>query len=237
MHFEILVEDRSGKKALDILSPRIIDAQDSFKVRAYKGIGRIPKNLTSSANAGTHLLPDQLPKVLRGYGKTCANYAGAVIVVCDLDSRCLKAFRKELFAALNACNPKPETRFCIAMEEGEAWLSGDIPTLKTAYPNAKDAVLTSYTNDSICGTWELLADAVHRGGARALQKRRWYEIGREKSKWVKDIAPLMDIDRNASHSFRYLRDKLRELSQGHTQSIAEVRGLVMEINWRNGYHL
>ena len=92
MHFEILVEDRSGKKGLDILIPRIIDAQDSFKVRAYKGIGRIPKNLTSSANAGTHLLPDQLPKVLRGYGKTFASYAEAVIVVCDLDSRCLKAF-------------------------------------------------------------------------------------------------------------------------------------------------
>ena len=44
MHFEILVEDQSGKKALDILIPRIIGEQHSFEVRAYKGIGRIPKD-------------------------------------------------------------------------------------------------------------------------------------------------------------------------------------------------
>ena len=51
MHFEILVEDRSGKAALDILIPKIINANHSFKVRAYKGVGRIPKNLKSSTDA------------------------------------------------------------------------------------------------------------------------------------------------------------------------------------------
>ena len=44
MHFEVLVEDASGKKTLDILIPRIIGEQHSFEVRAYKGIGRIPKD-------------------------------------------------------------------------------------------------------------------------------------------------------------------------------------------------
>ena len=66
MHFDIFVEDQSGKKVLDILIPSIINAQDSFKVRGYKGIGHIPKNLTHSANAGTHLLLDQLPQVAKG---------------------------------------------------------------------------------------------------------------------------------------------------------------------------
>ena len=47
MHFEILVEDQSGKKALDILIPKIIDNQHKFKVRHYKGIGHIPKKLTN----------------------------------------------------------------------------------------------------------------------------------------------------------------------------------------------
>ena len=38
MHFEILVEDRSGQKALDILVPNIIGAQDTFrKVRIEFG--------------------------------------------------------------------------------------------------------------------------------------------------------------------------------------------------------
>ena len=30
MHFEVLVEDQSGKKALDILIPKIIGDQHSF---------------------------------------------------------------------------------------------------------------------------------------------------------------------------------------------------------------
>ena len=37
MHFEILVEDQSGKVALDSLVPRIIGLNHSFKVISYKG--------------------------------------------------------------------------------------------------------------------------------------------------------------------------------------------------------
>ena len=173
MHFEILIEDRSGKKALDILMPKILGDQHSFRVIDYRGVGRIPKNLRSSAEADKRILLDQLPRLLRGYGRTFAgyrtNYSAAVIVVCDLDDKCLKAFRRELFAVLDACNPKPETRFCIAIEEGEAWLLGDIPAVKAAYPKAKEDVLNSYRNDAICGTWERLGRrriCQPRGGAQ-----------------------------------------------------------------------
>ena len=31
MHFEILVEDQSGKEALDILLPKIIDVRDNLQ--------------------------------------------------------------------------------------------------------------------------------------------------------------------------------------------------------------
>ena len=216
MHFEILVEDRSGQKALDILIPKIIGAQDTFRVIGYKGSGRIPQNLKPKTNAAQRILLDRLPKLLRGYGQTFlnypANYPAAVIVVCDLDDNCLKTFRQELFAVLHACNPKPDTRFCIAIEEGEAWLLGDIPAIKAAYPQAKDAVLNGYTNDSICGTWELLADAVFPGGSRALKRRGWQAVGREKSAWATKISPLMDVENNASPSFRYFREKLRALT-------------------------
>ena len=51
MHFEILVEDRSGKRALDVLIPKIIGAQDTFRVTGYRGIGRVPQNLTPKTNA------------------------------------------------------------------------------------------------------------------------------------------------------------------------------------------
>lgn len=215
MHFEILVEDQSGKKALDILVPKIIGNRHTAKVRNYRGIGRIPKNLKSSTDVSKRLLLDRLPKLLRGYGKTFANYPAsypaAVIVVCDLDDKCLKTFRCELFAVLNACNPKPETRFCIAVEEGEAWLLGDIPAIKVAYPQAQYHVLNRYQNDSICGTWELLADAVFVGGSTALKNRGWRAIGIKKSAWAKKIAPQMNVHNNASPSFRYFQKKIREL--------------------------
>ena len=214
MHFEVLVEDRSGKKALDILIPKIIGAQDTFKVIAYKGIGHFPKCFTGSVKISACQLLAQLPAMLMGYGKTeiYANRAAAVIVVCDLDNNCLEAFRQELCAVLHACNPKPVTRFCIAVEEGEAWLLGDIPAIKAAYPQASDAVLNGYVNDSICGTWELLADAVFPGGSGALVKRGWRAVGKEKSVWAAKIAPLMDVENNASPSFQYFRDELRELT-------------------------
>ncbi|MYA72303.1 hypothetical protein F4Y19_19930 [Candidatus Poribacteria bacterium] len=123
----------------------------------------------------------------------------------------MKTFRQELFRVLNACNPRPETRFCIAIEEGEAWLLGDILAIKAAYPKAKDNILNSYQNDSICGTWELLADAIFAGGSNALSKRPWYVIGREKSAWAQKITPYMNVNKNSSPSFCYFRDKIREL--------------------------
>ena len=189
MHFEILVEDRSGKKALDVLIPKIIGEQDTCRVIGYKGIGRIPPNLSPKTDASQRILLDQLPKLLRGYGKKFINYPAVLFVVCDLDDKCLKTFRQELFAVLHACNPRPNTRFCIAIEEGEAWLLGDMTAIRAAYPQARDAVLNGYVNDSICGTWEVLADAVFPGGSRALAGRGWQAVGREKSAWATIFVP------------------------------------------------
>ncbi len=218
MHFEILVEDQSGKKALDILVPKIIGDAHTFIVHPYKGIGRIPKNMKDADDASRRILLENLPKLLKGYGKTFAgyeNYMAAVILVCDLDDKCLKAFRTELFGILHKCNPMPATRFCIAIEEGEAWFLGDLNAVKAAYPKARDAVLTSYVNDSICGTWEKLADAIYQGGASALSAKGWQTIGAEKSKWAAEISAYMTVENNLSPSFQYFRGKLRELVDGN----------------------
>lgn len=213
MHIEILVEDTSGKKALDILVPKIIGNRHTFKVTAYRGVGRIPRNLRSVVDARKRILLDRLPRLLAGYGRTFAQYPegyrATVVVVCDLDDKCLKEFRQELLAVLNACNPQPETRFCIAVEEGEAWLLGDIAAVKTAYPGARDDVLDRYENDSICGTWELLADAVYAGGSGELKKKGFQAVGKEKSAWSEKIVPLMDVEANGSPSFQYFRGKLQ----------------------------
>jgi hypothetical protein len=215
MHFEILIEDQSGKKTLDILIPKIIGDLHTFIVHPYKGVGRIPKNMRDADDAAKRILLDNLPKLLKGYGRTFAgyqNYSAAVILVCDLDDKCQNTFRNQLYAILNSCNPKPKTRFCFAIEEGEAWFLGDLNAIKAAYPSAKNTVLSAYINDSICGTWEKLADAIYKGGATALSAKGWQAVGMEKSRWAEKITPHMAIDANQSPSFCHFREKIRELA-------------------------
>ncbi len=216
MHFQILVEDRSGKTALDIVVPRIIGQGHTFDVKAYKGIGRLPSGLQPQSDPQKRILLDQLPRLIQGYGKSYAppsDYPFCLVVVCDLDKRCLKEFRSELLGVLNNCSPMPKTLFCIAVEEGESWLLGDIDAVKAAYPNAKEPILKAYVNDSIVGTWEVLANAVHRDGAVALSAAGWQTVGQAKSQWAERIAAIMDIDNNHSPSFIYFRDKLRSIIQ------------------------
>jgi hypothetical protein len=215
MHLEVLVEDQSGKKTLDLLLPKIIGSGHTFAVHSYKGIGRIPKNMKTAKNANNRMLLDNLPRLLRGYGKAFSgygkNYRAAVVLVCDLDDKCLKDFRRDLISILHLCLPRPETRFCIAIEEGEAWFLGDLNAIRKAYPKAKEVVLSAYVNDSICGTWEKVADAVYPGGSPALSAKGWQAVGAEKSKWAREITPQMDPTRNSSPSFCYFKDKILEL--------------------------
>jgi hypothetical protein len=217
MHFEILVEDLSGKIALEIIIPKIISTeQHTFEIHSYKGIGHIPKGLKSASEARKRILLDQLPRLVQGYGQTFSqyppDYPAVLIIICDIDDRCLITFRRELLDLVDRCNPKPKTQFCIAIEEGEAWYLGDFAAIKAAYPKAKEAVLNSYINDSICGTWEKLADAVFSGGVQNLSKLGGQAICTEKANWAKNISPFMDADNNLSPSFCYFRDKLRHLT-------------------------
>lgn len=213
MHFEILVEDISGKNILDILLPKIIGDPHTFKVHSFKGIGHIPKNLHHKNDRGKEFLLSQLPQILKAYGKNFENYQGAVIIVCDLDNKNREQFYSELNNILNSCNPKPLAEFCFAIEEGEAWLLGDIAAIKAAYPTAKESVMNSYKNDSICGTWELLADAIYPNGRAALSNQGFHLIGKNKSEWAKKIGSHMDIGANLSPSFQFFKNTLLRFVQ------------------------
>jgi hypothetical protein len=116
-----------------------------------------------------------------------------------------------LNSILDSCNPKPETYFCFAIEEGEAWFLGDIKAIKKAYPKLKEGFLSSYKNDSICRTWEKLADAIYDGGSQKLQREGHQAIGTKKSEWAEKITPNMNIQENNSPSFCYFRDKIKSL--------------------------
>lgn len=219
MHIEILVEDASGEKLLDAVLPKLLGEQGdphTWRVHSYKGIGRIPKNLRPGTDANKRILLDRLPSALRGYGKTPG--IDAVVVVLDSDRRNCVDFLAELKNLAAGCNPAPNTLFRIAIEEMEAWYFGDRQALTKAYPKAKIDVLNRYEQDSICDTWELLADAIHPGGSTAIKKAGWPLPGQIKFEWAQRIGPLLEPDRNVSPSFGKLRDGLRRLVTEHFQA-------------------
>lgn len=212
MHIEILVEDSSGERLLDCLVPQMLGEQGqphTWRLHAYKGISRIPPGLKASTDPAKRMLLDQLPRLLRGYGKTPG--IDAVIVVLDSDRRDCVAFLTELRSLVNGLEQAPKTLYRLAIEEVEAWYLGDREALVAAYPRAKQRALYNYVQDSVCGTWEVLADAIYPGGAAAIKKAGWPLPGQLKHEWAEKIGPLMDIERNASPSFCKLRDGLRRL--------------------------
>jgi hypothetical protein len=211
MHLEVLVEDASGKIALETLVPKVLGAQGTahtWRIHAYKGIGRIPRNLQAGADPTKRMLLNQLPRLLAGYGKTPG--VDAVMVVLDSDTRPCTDFLEELkaIAALGHLN----TLFRLAIEEMEAWYFGDRDALKAAYPRAKAKALNGYIQDSVCGTWEMLADAVFPGGVATIKKQGWPLSGQVKCEWAERIPPYMDIEANQSPSFRKFVQGLRRLA-------------------------
>ena len=208
MHFEVLVEDLSGSIAVGHILEKLLGANyadHSWRMHPYKGKGQLPNNPYEARNPKNQQLLDNLPMLLRGFGKSLDDFSSVVVVVDLDDDDCLK-FKQNLLNLLNACNPRPNALFRIAVEEAEAWLLGDRAAVKAAYPTAKDAVLNSYVQDSICGTWEVLADAVHSGGSAHLKALGYPPAGIAKCEWARDIAPHMEVDNNKSKSFQVFRD-------------------------------
>lgn len=216
MHFEFLVEDASGMIALEALVEKILGpngAAHTYRFFSYKGVGHIPKGMASASSMKNRMLLNNLPRLLRGYGKSQQHFDAVIVVVVDLDDRNCADFKNQLLSLLDDCDPTPITLFRIAIEESEAWLLGDQKAVLAAYKNAKKKVLDSYAQDSIRGTWELLADAIHEGGATALKKEGWPAPGRAKCEWAQKITPYVDVDANKSPSFNVFRDGIRKLAE------------------------
>jgi hypothetical protein len=211
MHIEFLVEDSSGATLVEILVPRIIGpfaAPHTWNTHAYKGIGRIPSNLRPATDARKRILLDRLPTILRGYAKTPG--IDAVVVVVDSDQQDCRTFLNEL-STVAVESGFPQALFRIAIEEIESWYLGDQTAIQAAYDNARIAVLSNHNQDSICGTWERLADAVYPGGIRAVQRVGWPLPGNLKHEWARRIGAHMAIDRNVSPSFNKFVTGLQRL--------------------------
>jgi hypothetical protein len=212
MHIEILTEDSSGERLLEVLLSKFLGENGdphTWRTHHYRGIGRIPRNLVTKGDPAKRILLDQLPRILRGYGQTPG--FDAVIVVLDSDKRDCQEFLAELKSMAKNCNSPRETIFRLAIEEIEAWYLGDQIALLKAYPRAKVEILSRYDQDSPCDTWELLADAIHPGGSKSIQKIGWPLPGQIKHEWAARIGPHMDPSRNTSPSFRKFLEALTRL--------------------------
>jgi hypothetical protein len=216
MHFEFLVEGQAELTALSILMKQLLGdygQPHTWKIHKHRGIGRIPDDPGAKPNKRDQTLLHNLPSKLRAYGDEGRDDF-VVVVLVDLDDRpdCV-SFKDDLIQLLNYCQQQPKALFRIAIEELEAWFLGDQQAIKQAYPDARQQVLDAYVQDSQCGTWEKLAEAIYPGGLAALGQhgKRSVRILEQKRIWAKDICPLLDVQENQSPSFQAFRDGVRRM--------------------------
>lgn len=208
MFFYFLVEDLSGAALIETLMRKITAsyADVYYECKSFAGIGHLPKVVTAkeAKNAPSVKLLNSLPRYLKGLDKSLQNIPAAIVVVLDNDQRVTETFYAELQNVALKCDMTVDHVFCVAVEEMEAWLLGDEPALVAAYPNARLKPLHDYTQDSICGTWEVLADVVYPGGLGRFKKDcpTYIEKGKYKSEWAKKIGEHMDLQSNKSPSFQ-----------------------------------
>lgn len=206
MHFQFLIEDPSGAALIEILMQRIslINEDITYNCKPFKGLGGFTKKNTVKETKSGKLLND-LTTYLRGFNKSLQYISSVIIVVLDNDTRNTEEFLVELNRVAQQNMITVDHVFCIAVEEVEAWLLGDEAAILAAYPLAKIQQLHTYVQDSICGTWEVLADVVYPGGVSKLKKEcsTYIEIGKCKSEWAQKIGSHMDIEHNNSPSFNH----------------------------------
>ena len=204
MHFQYLVEDQSGAALIRILMQKIVELYPNatYDCKGFRGIGGFTRKNTIKETKTGKLLND-LATYLRGFDRSLQSFPSVIIVVLDSDDHDVQQFRSELEAVAMQNTIKIDHGFCLAVEEIEAWLLGDRHALLSAYPHAKMHVLNTYVQDSICGTWEVLADAVYPGGTSKLSREHasFIEIGKLKAEWAQNIGIHMDLKSNESPSF------------------------------------
>lgn len=97
MHFQFLIEDRSGEVLIRHVMEKFRIAGNSFTfdVKSFKGIGGF-KNSVKVKDIKTNKLLNDLPIFLKGFDKYYYEYDACIIVVLDNDERDTEEFRKEL---------------------------------------------------------------------------------------------------------------------------------------------
>ena len=203
MLIEILSEDKSGAVVVERLSERITESEGikaQVNDHPHRGCGSLPKDMTAKPPKFANSLLDLLPSELRAYNKIYAGKDIILIIAMDSDDKDPQALRQEIYSVAAKFAPDIRSVVGISTEEIEAWVLGDKSAIIEAYPDTNKAVLDSYVQDSVCGTWEILCRAVS-DNAEELIDIGYPAIGHYKALWTENISRYMLPQRNVSPSF------------------------------------
>jgi hypothetical protein len=198
---EFLVEEQSCERLLRQIVPDLMPGV-AFAVFTFNGKPDLLK---------------KLPDRLKGYHALVREYGYKIVVIVDRDDEDCRSLKEKLNAAARAAGLVPasdappgqpfDVLNRIAVEELEAWLLGDVPALRAAYPKIPASL----------GAREKFRDpdAVRGGTAEALerelQRHGYHGAGLSKVGNAEEVARHMDLDNNTSMSFRQFRDGVRRM--------------------------
>lgn len=192
MHIEFLLEERSAEVTLEIVLPKILPDDISFKCRVFQGKPDLLK---------------KLPMRLKGYRLSIPDDYSIVVLIDEDRESCVELKNQLETAAREAglytkSNPQRNGNFRvvnrIVIEELEAWFFGDTEALHKAYPKVPESLQyrRKYRNpDTITGG---TAEALER----LLIRNRYYTGKLPKTEVARTIAQHMEPSRNRSKSFQ-----------------------------------
>ena len=186
----VLVEEYSMEATLELILPKLL-GDTAFEIHRFRCKDDLLKQLPARLKAYSAWLP--------------ADWAILVLVDRD-DDHCEQLKTQfEHIAQVSGLLTKTAAgdgnRFQvanrIAIEELESWFFGDWQAVRNAYPRVAATIPQKAAfrdPDAIAGgTWEAME--------RVLQRAGYYRTGIRKLELARSIAPHMEPERNASHSF------------------------------------
>lgn len=184
----VFTEELSAKKVLDVLIPKIIPDNTSFKVYPHQGKRDLEK-----------AFQDTIPSISRIPGSR-------IIVTLDQDSGDCKDVKRHI-KELIGLNCHCEYLIRIACRELEAWYLGDLKAIHDVYPRFRPDKYQNRSNlrnvDSIVSPDKYLLRIVPELKIRSsLPKIEVAEL----------ISPFLNIENNRSTSFNQMIQAVRKLS-------------------------